>query len=104
MGVMLGSPQDSSRYVRGLMNHTKKHSHGYNPIIRRRCGSKKGVERSLGVVLVEPEYVRIEICGTKTSMLKMSLRVVRGLWDKAKGRSCFRYLRQGGLVYLQGLF
>ncbi|CAL8145845.1 unnamed protein product [Prunus armeniaca] len=48
------------------MNHTKKHSHEYSPIIRHRRGSKKSVEGSLGVVLVEPEYGRVEICVTKT--------------------------------------
>ncbi|CAL8084008.1 unnamed protein product [Prunus armeniaca] len=35
---------NAGEYARGLMNHTKKHSHRYNPIIRRRRGSKKGVE------------------------------------------------------------
>ncbi|CAL2273774.1 unnamed protein product [Prunus armeniaca] len=32
---------NAGEYARGLMNHTKKHSHGYNPIIRRHRGSKK---------------------------------------------------------------
>ncbi|CAL8093882.1 unnamed protein product [Prunus armeniaca] len=84
-------------YTRGLMNHTKKHSHGYNPIIRRRCGSKKGVERSLGVVLVEPEYGHVEICVTKKDRVdaKDELEGGKGIVGPSQGKKLLQIFKVG---------
>ncbi|CAL8999588.1 unnamed protein product, partial [Prunus brigantina] len=79
---------NADEYARGLMNHTKKHSHRYNPIICRRRGSKKGVERSLGVVLVEPKYGRVEICVTKMDKVdaKDELEGGKGIVGLSQGK------------------
>ncbi|CAL2268265.1 unnamed protein product [Prunus armeniaca] len=88
---------NAGEYVRGLMNHTKKHSHRYNPIIRRRRGSKKGVERSLGVVLVQPKYVRVEICGTKTDRVNAAdeLEGGKGIVGPSQGKKLLQIFKAG---------
>ncbi|CAL2237251.1 unnamed protein product [Prunus armeniaca] len=79
------------------MNHTKKHSHGYNPIIRRHCGSKKGVERCLGVVLVEPEYGCVEICVTKTDRVDTEdkLEGGKGIVGPSQGKKLLQLFKAG---------
>ncbi|CAL2247311.1 unnamed protein product [Prunus armeniaca] len=88
---------NAGEYARGLMNHTKKHSHGYNPIICRRRGSKKGVERSLRVVLVEPEYGRVEICVTKTNRVDAEdeLEGGRGIVGPSQGKKLLQIFKAG---------
>ncbi|CAL2238392.1 unnamed protein product [Prunus armeniaca] len=79
------------------MNRAKKHSHGYRLIIRRRRGSKKGVERSLGVVLVEPQYGRVEICVTKTDRVDAEdeLEGGKGIVGPSQGKKLLQIIKAG---------
>ncbi|CAL2228079.1 unnamed protein product [Prunus armeniaca] len=88
---------NAGEYARGLMNHTKKHSHRYNPIICRRRGSKKGVERSIRVVLVEPEYGRVKICVTKTDRVDAEdeLEGGKGIVRPSQGKKLLQIFKAG---------